>query len=168
MASGISRVAAIISLAGGLGHPAIGCSGSPAAPAPTQVSVSFNGTINPLGSSFNTFTVNYAGGTSDASVGVSKPDHGRDRSARVNYHRPREYGIVSLGVCNLSILNHDGATQHRLADERRTVSAGTWPVEIFGQHRRAKTKPPRQLRPHGYALLTSPLPRPPKAQSICI
>jgi hypothetical protein len=52
---------------------AAGCgSSSPTAPVadPTVVSDTFTGTINPLGTDSHTFTVGYAGGTSNASVTV--------------------------------------------------------------------------------------------------
>jgi len=145
MVSGLSRVAAIISLAGGLGL-AIGCSGSPAAPAPMQVSVNFNGTINPLGSSFNTFTVNYTGGTSDASVEVTSLTTVAT-GAPVSITIGLGYGLVSLGVCNLSIVNPTAPLNTALPTSGEPFSAGTYCIEIFDN-----TAAPTVTQPLNYAL----------------
>jgi hypothetical protein len=145
MASGFSRVAAIISLAGALGV-AIGCNGSSTAPTPTQVTVNFSGQINPLGSSFNTFTVNYTGGSSDASVQVTSLTTVAT-GAPVSITIGLGFGVVSLGVCNLSIVNSAAPLNTALPTSGEPFTAGTYCIEIFDN-----TASPTVTQPLNYML----------------
>jgi hypothetical protein len=145
MASGLSRVASIVSLACGLGL-AIGCSASTTAPTPTQVTVNFSGTINPLGSDFHTFPVNYTGGASDASVEVTSLTTVAT-GAPVSITVGLGFGIVSLGVCNLSIINSAAPLNTALPTSGEPFTAGTYCIEIFDN-----TAAPTVTQPLNYML----------------
>ena len=113
---------------------AAGCgSSSPTAPVadPTVVSDTFTGTINPLGTDSHTFTVGYAGGTSNASVTVMA-------LATVANQTPQTitigvgFGSLNQGVCTPA-LTIPARTTTSPESPRRTVGLNAVLMDLKGQ-----------------------------------
>jgi|KBSMisStaDraftv2_1062788.scaffolds.fasta_scaffold1260669_1 hypothetical protein len=112
---------------------AAGCgSSSPTAPVadPTVVSDTFTGTINPLGTDSHTFTVGYAGGTSNASVTVVA-------LATVANQTPQTitigvgFGSLNQGVCTAALTIPAAAVGAELATTSSPFLAGAYCVLVF-------------------------------------
>jgi hypothetical protein len=112
---------------------AAGCgSSSPTAPVvdPTVVSDTFTGTINPLGTDSHTFTVAYAGGTSNASITVTA-------LATVANQTPQNitigvgFGSLNQGVCTAALTIPAAAVGAELATTTSPFLAGAYCVLVF-------------------------------------
>lgn len=111
---------------------AAGCGSSPTAPAadPTVISETFTGTISPLGTDSHSFTVGYAGGTSNASITVTA-------LATVANQTPLAitigvgFGSLNNGVCTPAITILAATIGAELQTTTSPFLAGTYCVLIF-------------------------------------
>lgn len=129
MARSLARISAVVGWVGLVGLGAAGCS-SPAAATPPITNDPFSGVVNPLGSDTHNFTVNYTGGSSDASVNVGSLVTVAN-STPVSITVGIGLGVVSLGVCNLFILNPTAPLNTDLPTTGEPFTAGTYCVEIY-------------------------------------
>ncbi len=111
---------------------AAGCgSSSPTAPTtPTIISDMFTGTLSPLGTDAHGFTINYAGGASDASITVTA-------LATVANQTPLTitigvgFGTLNLGVCTPALTIPVAAIATELSTNTSPFVNGTYCVLVF-------------------------------------
>jgi hypothetical protein len=114
------------------GSAGCGSSSSPAAPAPdpTIISETFTGTIGPLGTDSHTFTVVYAGGTSNASITVTS-------LVTVANQTPQAitigvgFGSLNNGVCTAALTIPAAAIGAELQTTTSPFLAGGYCVLVF-------------------------------------
>jgi hypothetical protein len=106
-----------------------GC-GSPAAPTPTLQTENFNGTLQPLGFDFKTFTINFTQGTTDLSVTINS-------LTTVNAATPVTGITLGIGIGSVSGASCAMQVQTPVASIGQELfapngaSAGTYCVQIF-------------------------------------
>jgi hypothetical protein len=128
MACGKARVAASGSLACAI-LLAVSC-GSSTAPTPAEISNVFTGTITPLGTSPQTFTVQYSGGATDASIEITSLTtvaNGTPVSITIG----TAFGDLQLGVCTPYISNPATPLLTVESTSGEPFTAGTYCIQIF-------------------------------------
>jgi hypothetical protein len=128
MACGTARVAASGSLACAI-LLAVSC-GSSTAPTPAQITSVFTGTITPGGTSSQTFTVQYNGGATDASIDVTSLVTVANNTP-VSITIGTAFGDLQLGVCTPYISNPATPLNTVESTSGEPFTAGTYCVQIF-------------------------------------
>jgi hypothetical protein len=127
-----ARLIASVVLIFGIGAAAsCGSSSTPIAPAPVQTTDTLSGTITPLGTDFKTFTVNYTGGYSDATVTVTSLKSVATGAA-VNITIGIAFGTVQFGVCTVSSISNPAvALNNPVQTQGAPFVAGPFCVQVF-------------------------------------
>ena len=103
-----------------------------AGPSPVLVTENFTGTLNPMGTAMHTFTVNYGGNYSDASITINSLTAVSDGSAKA-ITIGVGFGNVNVGVCTLSsqYTNPAAPLNTELATSVQPFIAGPYCVQVF-------------------------------------
>jgi hypothetical protein len=128
MACGKARVAASGSLACAI-LLAVSC-GSSTTPTPPQIMTVLTGVITPGGTASNTFTVQYNGGDTDASINVTSLTtvaNGTPVSITIG----TAFGDLQLGVCTPYISNPATPLNTVESTSGEPFTAGTYCIQIF-------------------------------------
>jgi len=132
-----------VAACGGSNNPA-----APTTPAAVLATETFTGTISPLGTAFNSFTVNYAGSNSDASITVTSLTtvaSGTPQAITIGIG----FGTVNLGVCtrSASYTNPAAPLNTELTTTGMPFSAGSFCVQVFDN-----TSAPTVTEPLNYSI----------------
>jgi hypothetical protein len=104
--------------------------GSPTAPTPTLQTETFNGTLQPLGLDFKTFTIGYTQGSTDLSITVNGLTSVANATAVTGITIGIGVGSVSGSSCVLQIQT-PAATLGQELFAPNGASAGSYCVQIF-------------------------------------
>jgi len=107
-----------------------GCGGSPNEPDPVQKTETFNGTLQPLGVDFKTFSIVYAQGTSDLSITVNSLATVANSTPVTGITIGVGVGTVSGSTCTMQI-QAPAATLNQELFAPNGASAGAYCVQIF-------------------------------------
>ena len=123
-------IAALLSAACGSGNSTT--SSTATSPSPVLTTDTFTGTISPLGTAANTFTVNYAGAYSNASVTVTSLTTAAGalpQSITIGVG----FGSTNLGVCtrSASFTNPAAPLNTELNTNGTPFIAGTYCIQVF-------------------------------------
>jgi hypothetical protein len=116
----------VLVVAGGCGSS----SPTQASIAPTIVSDTFTGTINPMGTDSHNFTVTYAAAATNASVTVTSLASVADQTPQA-ITIGVGFGYLNLGVCNVQLSNPAATIGTELPTTTSPFQSGTYCVQIF-------------------------------------
>jgi hypothetical protein len=107
----------------------LSCNKSATLPSPVLVTEVFNGTLQPLGTDFKTFTINYTQSSTDLSVTVNSLSTVANMTP-LTVTIGIGFGVVSGNACQVQISNSTATVGQELFAPSG-ASAGTYCVEIF-------------------------------------